>query len=119
MAGSSVVWAGSVHFGGKLYLLFGRVRSILAGSVLRNSLTSEFNRHGQTDRQTTLRVYSSGKPIEASPRMFSVELWCTGSCFGHAGMVHRGGSINSYGIACSIAIPPLAVGRSVSLINEL
>ena len=30
-----------------------------------------------------------------------------------------GGSINSYGIACSIAIPPLAVGRSVSLINEL
>jgi hypothetical protein len=59
------------------------------------------------------------KPIGASPRMFSVELWCTGSCFGHAGMVHRGGSINSYGIACSIAIPPLAVGRSVSLINEL
>ena len=31
------------------------------------------------------------KPIGASPRMFSVELWCTGSCFGHAGMVHRGG----------------------------
>ncbi len=30
-----------------------------------------------------------------------------------------GGSINSYGIICSIAIPPLAVGRSVSLINEL
>ena len=30
-----------------------------------------------------------------------------------------GGSINSYGIVCSIAIPPLAVGRSVSLINEL
>jgi hypothetical protein len=38
LAGSSVVWAGSVNFGGKLYLLFGRVRSILAGSVLRNSL---------------------------------------------------------------------------------
>ena len=50
------------------------------------------------------------KPIGASPRMFSVELWCTGSCFGHAGMVHRGGSINSYGIACSMAIPPLAIG---------
>jgi hypothetical protein len=30
-----------------------------------------------------------------------------------------GGLINSSGIACSIAIPPLAVGRSVSLINEL
>jgi hypothetical protein len=43
----------------------------------------------------------------------------TGSCFGHAGMVHRGGEQLSYGIACSIAIPPLAVGRSVSLINEL
>jgi hypothetical protein len=27
----------------------------------------------------------------------------------HAGMVHRGGSINSYWIACSIAIPPLAM----------
>ena len=26
--------------------------------------------------------------------------------------IDRGGSINSYGIACSIAIPPLAVGRS-------
>ena len=51
--------------------------------------------------------------------VFSEELGCTGSCFGHAGMVHRGGSSNSYGIACSIAIPPLAVGRSVSLINEL
>ena len=38
LAGSNIVWAGSVHFGGKLYLLFGRVRSILAGSVLRNSL---------------------------------------------------------------------------------
>ena len=30
-----------------------------------------------------------------------------------------GGEQLSYGIACSIAIPPLAVGRSVSLINEL
>ena len=57
------------------------------------------------------------KPIGASPRMFSER--GAGSCFGHAGMVNRGGSINSYGIACSIAIPPLAVGRSVSLINEL
>ena len=114
---------------------FGRVRSILAGSYIFLGgfgpfwrvqsyvihCTSEFNRHRQTDRQTdnieSLERFD--KPIGASPRMFSVELWCTGSCFGHAGMVHRGGSINSYGIACSIAIPPLAVGRSVSLINEL
>ena len=36
-------------------------------------------------------LYTLDKPIGASPRMFSVELWCTGSCFGHAGMVHRGG----------------------------
>ena len=45
--------------------------------------------------------------------MFSGELCCV-SCW-HAGMVHRGGSINSYGIACSIAIPPLAVGSGCNL----
>ena len=111
-----LIWAGSVHFGGKQCRVggFGPFWRVQSYAI---HCTSEFNRHGQTDRQTTLRVYD--KPIGASPRMFSVELWCTGSCFGHAGMVHRGGSINSYGIACSIAIPPLAVGRSVSLINEL
>jgi hypothetical protein len=34
-------------------------------------------------------------------------------------MVHRGGSINSYRIACSIAIPLLAVGRSEAFLNYL
>jgi hypothetical protein len=37
---------------------------------------------------------------------------CLYGCFVGAGMVRRGGSINSYGIACSIAIPPQAVGGS-------
>ena len=52
LAGSNVVWAGSVHFGGKLYLLFGQVRSILAGSVLRNSRRrNSIGTDRQTDRQ--------------------------------------------------------------------
>jgi hypothetical protein len=51
----------------------------------------------------------TNKPKGASPRMFSVSCVCTYVLLEHAGMVHRGGSINSYGIACSIAIPPLAL----------
>ena len=43
------------------------------------------------DYRSRMLLFLADKPIGASPRMFSVELWCTGSCFGHAGMVHRGG----------------------------
>ena len=65
--------------------------SILAGSLLRKSLYVGIQCK-QTDRQTTFKVYRV-----SSPRMFSVELWCTGSCFGHAGMVHRGGQLTATG----------------------
>jgi hypothetical protein len=49
LAGSSVIWAGSVHFGGKSYLFsggFGPFWRVQSYAIPR---TSEFNRHGQTD----------------------------------------------------------------------
>ena len=49
------------------------------------------------------------KPKGALPCMFSVELFKY--VLLAAGMVHRGGSFNSYG-CMQHAIPPLAVGRS-------
>jgi hypothetical protein len=46
------IWAGSVGS----HLLFGRVRSILVGSVLRNPLYVEFHLHRQTDRIKVLVI---------------------------------------------------------------
>jgi hypothetical protein len=51
----SPFWREAMSFGRVRFILAGShifsVRSILAGSVLRNSCTSEFNRHRQTDRR--------------------------------------------------------------------
>jgi hypothetical protein len=71
---------------------------------MTDSMTERFH-----SRFPNIYIY---KPKGASPRMFSVSCVCTYVLLAHAGMVHRGGLINSYGIACSITIPPLAVGRS-------
>jgi hypothetical protein len=53
LAGSSVVWAGSVHFGGKLFFYLGGFGPLWRVQSYVIHCTSEFNRH----RQTTFKVY--------------------------------------------------------------
>jgi hypothetical protein len=49
LAGNSVVWAGSVHFGGKLYLLLGGFGPFWRVQSYVIHCTSEFNVNRQTD----------------------------------------------------------------------
>ena len=53
LAGSNVVWAGTINFGGKSYLFSGGFGPFWRVQSYVIHCTSEFNRH----RQTTLRVY--------------------------------------------------------------